>query len=342
MNFMTFTVNRIKILLTLLAATAAYILAGADATKSPTNQTNAPQSITAGTNSATETEYEALIAKDDYAHEEVDRWIEENNRAKTKGTAVPDAELNQRILQRFEPVKKEYEEFLKKYPGHVRAHLAFGGFLNEANDEKAGEAEWEKALALDTNNPAAYNNLAGRYAESGREEKAFQYFEKAIALRPMEGLYYENFADVLYVYRKKAMDFYKLPDEQQVFLKALSVYSNALKFDPTKFVYASRLADTYYAIKPFPAGKALQAWTNALKVAKTDLEREGVCVHLARCKMLGDRLADARVQINAITNPVFSEIKAEVLKNIAEREKPAATNQPSSPGTNSAPHASRP
>jgi tetratricopeptide (TPR) repeat protein len=329
---MNVNIYRIKIICAFLAAATACsvpraVAADSVAAQTTTSQSTNPIPVSTITNSPVEQEYEALIAKDDEAHDQVDGWIEENNRAKAKGKAVPDVELNQRILLRLAPVRKAYEEFLEKHPDHVRAHLAFGGFLNEANEETAGEAQWEKALALDTNNPASYNNLAGRYAETDREEKAFQYYEKAIELRPQEALYYENFADALYVARKKAMEYYKL-DEQQVFSKALAMYSNAVRLDPSKFVYASRLADTYYAVKPFPPEKALQAWTNALKIAKTDLEREGVAVHLARCKMLGGQLADARAQINAVTNPVFSEIKTQVLKHIAEREKPAETNQP--------------
>jgi tetratricopeptide (TPR) repeat protein len=284
-----------------------------------------------GTNTSVEKEYEQLLGKDDEAQMQVDQWIKENNQFKAKGAGVPDEELNRRILQRFEPVRKAYDDFLKEHPNHARARLAYGGFLNDATDEAGAQAQWEKALELDPSNPAAYNNLAGRYAESGREFKAFDYFSKAIELKPEEAQYYQGFGDALYVFRKKAMDYYKL-DEQQVYGRALGLYSNALRLDPTKFLFASRMADTYYAIKPFPATQAMKAWTNALQLSATEVEREGVCVHLARVKMLAGQLGEARTQLNAITNAAFVQIKTEVMKNIGEREKEALKETSNSKG----------
>jgi Tfp pilus assembly protein PilF len=309
--------NRIFLLLALLAFQAG---AAEPGTKTPAT-TAATNSITApdGTNAVVEKEYEALLAKDDEAQAEVDKWIQENNQFRAKGVGVPDAELNRKIFQRFEPVRKAYEDFIKQYPSHARARLAYGGFLNDSEDEAGAQTQWEKALELDPTNPAAYNNLAARYTESGREDKGFEYFTKAIQLKPDEALYYNNFGDALYVFRKKAVEYYKL-DEQQVFARALGLYSNAARLEPKKFLFASRVADTYYAIKPFPAEQALKAWTNALQLTATDVEREGVYVHLARGKMLAGRLAEARAQLNAVTNAAFSEIKSELLKNIAERE----------------------
>jgi len=289
--------------------------------------TNLVASANVTNTAAVEKEYVALLAKDNEAQAEVDQWIQENNQFKAKGAGVPDADLNRRILQRFEPVRKAYEDFIKDHPDHARARLAFGGFLNDANDEAGAQTQWEKALELDPTNPAAYNNLAGHYAESGKEEKGFEYFAKAIQLKPDEPLYYNNFGDAVYVFRKKAMEYYKL-DEQQVFAKALGLYSNAVRVDPKKFLFASRFADTYYAIKPFPAEAAAKAWTNALQLTQSELEREGVYVHLARAKMLAGRFPDARTQLNGVTNGAFSEIKSDLLKNIGEREKEAA-------GTNS-------
>jgi tetratricopeptide (TPR) repeat protein len=285
-----------------------------------------------GTN-AMQKEYEDLLSLDNDAQGEVDQWIQEKNEAKAKGRAISDDELNRKIIQRFEPVKKAYEAFLQKYPDHARARLAYGGFLNDTKDEEGAQAQWEKALALDPTNPAAFNNLAGRYAESGHEEKGFEYFAKAIQLKPDEPLYYENFGDALYVFRKKGMEYYKL-DEQQVFVKVIGLYSNALRLDPTKFLFASTYADAYYALKPFPAEDAMKAWINALRLAKTDLEQEGVSVHLARVKMVAGHYDEARSQLSAVTNEAFAALKANLLKNIAEREKDA-TN--ASPSTNSAP-----
>jgi tetratricopeptide (TPR) repeat protein len=283
-----------------------------------TNGVTAP----VGTNTPAQKEYEELLSLDNDAQGEVDQWIQDNNQAKAKGKAIPDDELNRKIMQRFEPVKKAYEAFIQKYPDDARARLAYGGFLNDTKDEDGAQTQWEKALQLEPTNPAAYNNLAGRYAESGYAEKGFEYFSKAIELKPDEPVYYENFGDALYVFRKKGMEYYKL-DEQQVFAKVIGLYSNALRLDPSKFVFASTYADAYYAIKPFPAEDALKVWINALRVAKTDVEQEGVFVHMARVKMVAGHYEEARNQLNGVTNAALVALKSNLLKNIAEREKEA-------------------
>jgi tetratricopeptide (TPR) repeat protein len=268
---------------------------------------------------------------------EVDKWIRENNAFKANGAGVPDAVLNQRIRERFDLVRKAYEEFILRHPDHARARVAYGSFLGDLQDEIGSQKQWEKALQLDPKNPAVYNNLAGVYSEHGQATNAFQFFAKAIELKPSEALYYHNFADSLYVLRKAAMEYYHLT-EQQVYAKALLVYSNAARLDPENFPYASDFAQTYYALAPFQVDAALHAWNSALNLAHDELEREGVLVHMARVKMLAGNLPDARQQLTVVTNTSYAALKSNLLHAIDLREhpvpltnappKPTATNQP--------------
>ncbi len=71
-------------------------------------------------------------------------------------------------------------------------------------------------------------------------KKAFEYFEKAIALKPEEPVYYHNFGTTVYVFRKDAAEYFAL-NQAQVVEKALSLYSNALRLDPDNFPLASTL-----------------------------------------------------------------------------------------------------
>src|SRR5690348_9207283 len=50
-----------------------------------------------GTNATdpVEAEYQKLLDEDDKAQEEVDRWIQDNQKFAKEGAGVPDAELNQ-------------------------------------------------------------------------------------------------------------------------------------------------------------------------------------------------------------------------------------------------------
>jgi len=279
-------------------------------------------------NDPVEKEYQKLLEADDDAQAEVDKWIQDNNDFSAKGAGVEPAELNRRIMARFAPVRKGYEDFIKQHPDHARARVAYGSFLGDLHDEEGAQEQLEKALELNSKDPAAYNNLANIYGHIGPVKKAFEYYAKAIELRPLEPVYYHNFGTTVYLFRKDAMEFYGI-NEQQVFDRALELYSKALKLDPTNFPLASDVAQTYYGIKPWRTEDALKAWTNTLAIAHDDIEREGVYLHLARVKLHAGRFAEARGHINAVTNSMYAELKARLTRNVNERENPPKeTNAP--------------
>src|SRR5262245_48195934 len=86
-------------------------------------------------NNPVEREYQKLRAEDDAAQAEVDKWLQDNNEFSAKGAGIEKAEMSRRIHERFEPVKKAYDEFLKQHPDHARAHIAYGSFLGDLHDE---------------------------------------------------------------------------------------------------------------------------------------------------------------------------------------------------------------
>ncbi|MGA2656239.1 MAG: tetratricopeptide repeat protein [Verrucomicrobiota bacterium] len=299
---------------------------GPAAAGNPASQTPPPAAAVSEAKEAIEAEYQKIMDTDDEAQAEVDRWIRENQDYAAKGAGLPQAELARRIRERFEPVRKAYEDFIGRHPGHAAARVAFGSFLGDLDEEEAARQQLEKALALDPKNPAIYNNLANIYGHRGPVKEAFEYFAKAIQLKPSEPVYYHNFATTVYVFRKDAMECFAL-NEQQVIEKALGLYSNAMRLDPDNFPLASDVAETYYAIKPLRTDEALQAWTNALQVAHSGVEREGVHIHLARIKMAAGRFAEARAHLNAVTNTVYGELKSRIARRIEERQRnPNETN----------------
>ena len=279
-------------------------------------------------NDPVEKEYHKLMEDDDAAQSEVDGWVRENEQFAAKGAAVPSAELNRRIRDRFEPIRKAYADFIARHPDHARARIAYGSFLGDLNDEDGAQEQLEKALALDPNSPAVYNNLANIYGHHGPAKKAFEYYAKAIELNPRESVYYHNFGTTVYLFRKDAEEFYGIT-EQQVFNKALDLYRQALQLDPQNFPLASDVAQTYYGIKPLRTDEALRAWTNALAIAHDEVEREGVYVHLARINFMAGRTNQARTHLQAVTNEFYNTLKQRLIRNLNEQEKaPAATNAP--------------
>jgi tetratricopeptide (TPR) repeat protein len=280
-------------------------------------------------NDPVEKEFRKLMADDDAAQAEVDQWIRDNQAFAAKGAGASNEELNKRIHERFEPIRKGYEDFIKRHPDHAAARVAYGSFLGDMHDEDGAQEQWEKGLALNPKDPAVYNNLANLYGHTGPVKKAFEYYEKAIELNPLEPVYYHNFGTTVYLFRKDAMEYYKI-SEQQVFDKALALYSNSMRLDPTNFPLASDVAQTYYGIKPTRTEDALRAWTNALAIANDEIEREGVYLHFARLKLHAERFAEARAHLNAVTNEMYSDLKGRLTRNLNEQEKAAR-------GTNAVP-----
>jgi tetratricopeptide (TPR) repeat protein len=292
-------------------------------------------SITAiDTNSPVEKEFQKIEDDDDKASDDVDVWIRENEKFSAQGAGVPASELNRRIRDRLEPSRKAYLDFIQRHPDHARARVAYASLLNDLGDEDGEMEQLVKARDIDPTIPSVWNNLANYYGEHGPTTNAFYCYEKAIQLDPTESVYYHNFGTTVYLYRKDVKEYYHI-NEQQVFDKALGLYSNAMKLDPTNFPLASDVAETYYGIKPLRTNDALLAWTNALHLANDEIEREGVYLHLARIKMSVGRLAEAKAHLNAVTNEMYDALKTRLTRNLNDRE--ATNNTPAPPPPTTAP-----
>ncbi len=273
-------------------------------------------------------EYQKLMDDDQTAMDEVDGWIRENREFAAKGAGLPPKELNDRIMKRLGLLRVEYEDFIKRHPNRADVRIAFASFLEDIGDEDGEVAQLEKARELDPKNPAAWNQLANFYGHNGSMTKAFDFYAKAIDLNSNESVYYQNLATTVFLYRKDAKEYYHI-DEQQVFDKAMGLYAEALKRDPTNFVLACDVASSYYGIKPWRLEAALRAWTNAYNMAGNDVEREGVDIHLARVKIVAGQWPEAHAHLDAVTNVLYADIKRIVSRNLSEKEHPTAdTNSP--------------
>ena len=275
-----------------------------------------------------EQEFQKLLADDDAAQAEVDKWIQENQKFAAEGAGAANAELNLRIRKRFEPVRQAYEDFLKQNPKHVRARVGYASFLGDTGDEEGSHEQLEIARELDPKDPAIWNNLANYYGHRGPVTNAFEYYKKAIALDPNEPVYYHNFGTTVFLFRVDAMSHYQI-NEQQVFDKALELYGQAMKHAPADFPLASDVAQTYYGIKPPRTEEALRSWTNAFRLARDDIEREGVQVHFARVKTHSGRFAEAHAHLDNITNAMYADLKKRLVATLQQKETEArGTNAP--------------
>jgi tetratricopeptide (TPR) repeat protein len=279
------------------------------------------------TNDPAEQELQKLMADDDAAQAEVDKWIRDNDDFYKQGAGEPKDELNKRILDRFAPIRKGYEDFLKRHPGSAHGYMAYGSFLNDLGDEEGAVDQYEKSRQLDPKNPAVWNNLANYYGEHGPLTNAFIDYAQAIQLNPNEPVYYQNMATTVYLYRKDAREFYGIT-EPQVFDKALALYQRAMKLAPDDFPLATDYAQSYYGIRPLRTNDALVAWTNALQIARDEVEREGVYLHLARIKISIGQYAEAAVHLNAVTNEALIDMRKRLERNLANSQHPKTNSVP--------------
>jgi len=279
----------------------------------------------ASTNDPVELQLDQIMEQDDAAQAEVDRWIQDNEAFAAKGAGVSKEELRRRIQGRLAPVDQAYQDFIQQHPKSSRARVAYASFLGDTKSEDAAEEQLDKALAIDTNNPAIYNNLANIYGHHGPVKKAFEYYAKALQLNPNEPVYYHNFGTTVFLFRSDAQEFYAI-NEQQVFNKAFELYSNAMRLDPQNFPLASDVAQTYYGVHPFRPDEALQAWTNALSLAHDEVEREGVYIHFVRVNTMAQRFAQAHSMLTLVTNDMYADLKSRVARSLEERQREAQTN----------------
>lgn len=310
-------------LLSVLVATNQLVAA----TNSSRSLTNVAPAV-ASPSDPVEKEYHQLMEADDLAQAEVDKWIRDNQAFAAEGAGVSREALNRRILERFAPVRKGYESFLQQHTNHVRARIAYASFLDDIHDEDGAMTQLELAREIDPSEPSIWNNLANYYGHNGPVTKAFDYYTKAIALNPKEPVYYHNFGTTVFLFRKDAKEHYQI-NEQQVFDKALALYHEAMKLAPDDFPLASDVAQTFYGIRPPRTDDALRAWTNAFKLARDDIEREGVHTHFARVKLHAGYFDEARLHLNSVTNEMYAELKRRLTRSLGEEEARAkGTNVP--------------
>lgn len=269
-----------------------------------------------------EDEYEKLLEKDEAALKEVEKLNQRYEAFKAKGAAGEKAVLLAKIQEQIDPVQKAYLDFLSRHPDYNDARIAYGSFLNEIGEEEEAIKQWEKAREQDPKNPSPWNNLANVYAHIGPIKKAFQYYERAIELDPKEPVYLQNLATVTYLFRKDAVETYRI-DEEAVFNKSLDLYRRAMKLDPDNILLATDYAQSFYGIKPLRADDAISAWQHALTLAKSDAEREGIYLHLARVELNSGKFTQADQHLAMVKDPAMAELRDRLKRNLEKKRNDA-------------------
>lgn len=224
-------------------------------------------------------------------------------------------QLQLEVSQWETDMEAAWEDLIATYPDHSDPLLHYGNFFNNRGLEDKALEQWKKALDLNPDDPAIWNNIAGYHTHNGDIRKAFEYFEKAVSLEPAHWVYFHNFANAVFLFRRDSMDYYRL-NEQQIFDKAFAIYRRAMETAPDNFELAYDVANSYYIVKPARFDKALAAWEHAFSVAASETDRQDVLIHLARWNLKAGNPQKALEIIDRVDLPEHGELRKRVKKNI--------------------------
>jgi tetratricopeptide (TPR) repeat protein len=312
----------------LLIGLVSALLAAPEAVKTKEAPRKKPATESVEHGAEVERDYERLLEKDEAALQEIEKIVKQYDQFAEKGAAGSRVVMMAKVDELIEKTRKAYDQFLEKNPKHVDGYLAYGSFLNEIGEEDEAVVKWEKARSLDPKNPSAWNNLANIFGHRGPIKKAFQYYERAIQLDPTESVYFQNLATTVYLFRKDAAETYRI-DEAGVFDKSLELYRQAMKLDPTNLVLATEYAQSYYGIQPTRVTDALEAWNHCLTLAKNEIEKQGVFLHLARVELNAGRFDAAEKHLALVKEKSMDDLKKRLQRNL-EKKRADATRKDSS------------
>jgi len=86
-------------------------------------------------------------------------------------------------------------------------------------------------------------------------------------------------------------------------------------------VLATDYAQSYYGIKPLRTNDAIAAWEHCLTLAKSDVERQGVYLHLARVELNSGKFEEAQKHLDMVKDPSMNDLKARLQRNLDRKKK---------------------
>ncbi len=210
-------------------------------------------------------------------------------------TLRPEYWRNQQALGFFFYTQKRLHEAVAAFTRVIairqnsNAYLQRGSALQALGDRAAARADYEKAIALDADNAAAYSNLGFVYYENKQYGDAAAAFAAAIKLRPKRAAYHRNLGDAYLKLNKK-------DQATTEFLAAISLTNDAIGVNATDANALSQLA--LYEAKIGRASDARRHSDDAVKrngASPEVLFRRGVALAL---------IGDTQGAVSALRNAV--------------------------------------
>jgi len=270
-----------------------------------------------------EREYRRLLASEKRALETVADWIQSADAFErfVRQNDIPDAHLGLQIQKLYRSARDDYLAFLEQHPEHVQARLAFGDFLEAVQDFPGAIHQWETVIQLAPDEPFSWERQARIAIINSDLAKTLDAYEKAIELDRQNWEYHYRLASIISHNRMQAARQLEISAEE-VILRAINHYHEALRYNPSHYDSASELAVVYTSLRPPQTDQSVAAWELAARHAVDDLNREAAYLRIAETLIAAQRHAEARRQINRSSLPIYAAERKWLLLQLT----PAATH----------------
>lgn len=265
-----------------------------------------PGTASAGGSNAVDEAYRKLVATDDALMQD---W----GHLSDSGSSVTQSVLEARIRQ----LESDYQQFLSEHPKHVRAMVAFGGFLRDFERDDEAIAWWKKAIAVDKNCAAAYNDLGEVYGPTGQAAEALRMHQKAYELDPSEPVYRLNWANTCILFRTDAHEVYGW-DTAEIFRRSLEQFRKARDLAPQDLEFSNAYAESFYLVKNPDWREAHAAWEYCLGQPLQTAERQRVYGQLARVSMYQNRLEEAKSWLAKMDAPEVQGLRESLQRRLSQ------------------------
>jgi len=240
-----------------------------------------------------------------YAHEE-SLWAR---------AARPGAEQDSALQDAFLELTRQYDRHLAAEPQDVEARLLYGKLLRRLGQADRAQEVFIEADRLNPNLAVVKQQIGNYLAERGDALGSVRMFLKAIELEPEVALYHHQLGELLDHFNEALLrsgEFNRELLDRQM----LQAFESAVRLAPEQVTFRLRWAEAHFDVAQPDWAAALAAFEGAMVYARSELERQTLLLHRARClKELG-RPDDARTLAEAVNDPRLGHSKSQILRGL--------------------------
>lgn len=218
-----------------------------------------------------------------------------------------------------------YEDFIARHPDHASGRIAYGDFLEEIDEFPDATEQWEAAMKLDPQLPAAWQRQSRIALGNNDFSATLASYAQAIELDPKNWDYHYHVAALVFSNLDKAAAHYE-EEPRQSADRAISHYRQALTYNPSNFQLASELAFAYANMAPPNYEQSMATWEYSQRYARDITDLEGVYLSMAQVSIDSKQFDAAREQIALSSLPTFNGQRVFLLKRIEIAEKKSRDN----------------